>query len=54
MRRTITTIIGTTAAELLLAATAYAAVIVGTQGPDRIRGTAQADQVSALGGNDVG
>lgn len=30
MRRTITTIIGTTAAELLLAATAYAAVIVGT------------------------
>ncbi len=36
-----------------MAATAYGAVIVGTQGPDRIRGTAQADQISALGGNDL-
>ena len=33
-------------------AVAVAAVITGTNGPDQIRGTNQADQISALGGND--
>ena len=36
------------AATLALAAVAVAAVITGTNGPDVIRGTNQADQISAL------
>ena len=36
----------------LLATTAYGAVITGTPGNDRIHGKAEADQISALTGND--
>lgn len=40
-------------AALALAATASAARITGTGGPDRLRGTARADVLRGLGGDDV-
>jgi hypothetical protein len=45
-------VVGAVAAGVLLAVPALGLGIVGTSGPDVLRGTARADRISARGGND--